>query len=209
MDEGASNGKPTRLTRRLWLLVRPPAFKAWFGDWENAPANASKVLDANGEPLVVYHGSEHAGFTVFDSDYWDEGMLGTVTTTMWEVAPGGQMSVAGEGSPLIRNARGEPGADTDTVQKDLEEIKRNVKDNINAKLHNITGQGKEEERRPALRPPRGRTLHLLRLGLCLPTFLPPVFPFRTCAITLWTIQEIFLLDATAKVVLYYAAFWRK
>ena len=37
-------------------------------------------------------------------------------------------------------------------------------------------------------PPRGRTLHLLRLGLCQSTALPPVFPFRTCAITLWTIH---------------------
>ncbi len=61
----APNGKPTRLTRRLWLLVRTPAFKAWFGDWENDSANASKVVDANGEPLVVYHG-RFARFTVFD-----------------------------------------------------------------------------------------------------------------------------------------------
>ncbi len=52
----APNGRPTRLTREQWLLVRTPAFKAWFGDWENDPANASKVLDGNGEPLVVYHG---------------------------------------------------------------------------------------------------------------------------------------------------------
>ena len=29
-----------------------------FGDWENASANASKVIDDNGEPLVVYHGTD-------------------------------------------------------------------------------------------------------------------------------------------------------
>ncbi len=36
-----------------WLAVRLQSFKAWFGDWENDPANASKVVDENGEPLVV------------------------------------------------------------------------------------------------------------------------------------------------------------
>lgn len=30
-------------------------FKRWFGDWENDPENASKVVDENGKPLVVYH----------------------------------------------------------------------------------------------------------------------------------------------------------
>lgn len=30
----APNGKPTNLTEEQWLLVRTPAFKAWFGDWE-------------------------------------------------------------------------------------------------------------------------------------------------------------------------------
>ena len=51
----APNGKPTKLNERQWLQVRTPSFKAWFGDWENDPTNASKVVDENGEPLVVYH----------------------------------------------------------------------------------------------------------------------------------------------------------
>ncbi len=34
----APNGKPTNLTEEQWLLVRTPAFKAWFGDWEAAHA---------------------------------------------------------------------------------------------------------------------------------------------------------------------------
>lgn len=33
------------------------AFKNWFGDWENDPANASKVVDESGKPKVVYHGT--------------------------------------------------------------------------------------------------------------------------------------------------------
>lgn len=82
----APNGKPTKLTRRLWLLVRTPAFKRWFGDWENDPANASKVVDKNGEPLVVYHGSENAGFSVFDSDYWDEDTIGNFASSEEEIA---------------------------------------------------------------------------------------------------------------------------
>ncbi len=49
------NGKPTKLNERQWLQVRTPSFKAWFGDWENDPEHASKVVDENGEPLVVYH----------------------------------------------------------------------------------------------------------------------------------------------------------
>ena len=52
----APNGKPSNLTHEQWHLVRTPEFKAWFGDWENDPANASKVVDENGEPLVVYRG---------------------------------------------------------------------------------------------------------------------------------------------------------
>ena len=52
----APNGEPTNLTEEQWLDVRTPNFKAWFGDWENNPDEASKVVDENGEPLVVYHG---------------------------------------------------------------------------------------------------------------------------------------------------------
>jgi len=53
----APNGKPSNLTPEQHKLVRTPAFKKWFGDWENDPKNASKVVDENGEPLVVYHGT--------------------------------------------------------------------------------------------------------------------------------------------------------
>lgn len=52
----APNGKPSNLNAEQYKLVRTPAFKKWFGDWENDPENASKVVDENGEPLVVYRG---------------------------------------------------------------------------------------------------------------------------------------------------------
>ena len=51
----APNGKPSNLNERQWVQVRTQAFKDWFGDWENDPDNASKVVDENGEPLVQYH----------------------------------------------------------------------------------------------------------------------------------------------------------
>jgi hypothetical protein len=62
----APNGKPSNLTHKQWHLVRTPEFKAWFGDWENDPKNASKVVDSNGEPLPVYHGTTQGGFNVFN-----------------------------------------------------------------------------------------------------------------------------------------------
>jgi hypothetical protein len=36
--------------------VKSENFKAWFGDWEKAPKQASKIVDESGKPLVVYHG---------------------------------------------------------------------------------------------------------------------------------------------------------
>lgn len=61
----APNGEKSNLTPTQWHAVRTPAFKKWFGDWENDPANASKVLDENGEPMVVYHGTSDK-FSRFD-----------------------------------------------------------------------------------------------------------------------------------------------
>ncbi len=74
----APNGEPSRLAPRQWLQVRTTAFRRWFGDWEHDPLEASRVVDSNGEPLVVYHGSRHAGFTVFDSEQAERwGQFGT------------------------------------------------------------------------------------------------------------------------------------
>lgn len=51
----APNGKKSNLTERQYAQVRTKAFKDWFGDWQNDPEHSSKVVDENGEPLVVYH----------------------------------------------------------------------------------------------------------------------------------------------------------
>jgi len=71
-DDGGSvllapNGKPSNLTPEQYKLVRTLAFKQWFGDWENDPANASKVVDENGEPLIVYHGTRSDDFYEFQN----------------------------------------------------------------------------------------------------------------------------------------------
>jgi hypothetical protein len=65
--QARKDGK-TKLDYSQWLQVRTPQFKAWFGDWENDPANASKAVDPEtGEPMVYYHGSESSGFAAFDT----------------------------------------------------------------------------------------------------------------------------------------------
>lgn len=45
-------------------------FKRWFGDWQKSPTSASKIVDAEGKPLVMYHGTraENGNFAVFDAD---------------------------------------------------------------------------------------------------------------------------------------------
>lgn len=52
----APNGQPSNLSPALYAYVRTPEFKQWFGDWQNNPKNASRILDENGEPLVLYRG---------------------------------------------------------------------------------------------------------------------------------------------------------
>ena len=65
----APNGEPSNLTEDQYVQVRTKAFINWFGDWINNPNEASKVIDINGEPLVVYHGSEES-FDTFDITYF-------------------------------------------------------------------------------------------------------------------------------------------
>lgn len=81
----APNGKDSKLSPEQWAMVRTKNFKQWFGDWENDPVNASKVVDENGEPKVVYHGTPNE-FWSFDKDkigstndsgFWGEGFYFT------------------------------------------------------------------------------------------------------------------------------------
>jgi len=83
MAEGgliAPNGKPSNLTPEQYKLVRTPEFKSWFGDWENDPKNASKVVDENGEPLMVYHGTS-ATYNIFKDS--EKGTRGGLNEKFW------------------------------------------------------------------------------------------------------------------------------
>ena len=91
----APNGNATNLNERQWVQVRTPAFKKWFGDWEAAIAkggvwaddSTSKVVDENGEPLVVYHGTDNGGFMEFEQPGGTgRGDLGIFTTPNWDMA---------------------------------------------------------------------------------------------------------------------------
>ncbi|MFA6728994.1 MAG: hypothetical protein WCS17_12395, partial [Prevotella sp.] len=90
----APNGKNSNLNEKQWLQVRTKAFKEWFGDWENDPENASKVVNENGEPLVVYHGTD-AEFTKFSTDK-------TATPEFWftdrkDLVESGEVGASGVG----------------------------------------------------------------------------------------------------------------
>lgn len=75
----APNGQPSTLYNtlqdlvkdkeqalRLWAQVYTDSFKNWFGDWERG--KGSKVIDDNGEPLLVYH-SSNKKFNIFKIPY--------------------------------------------------------------------------------------------------------------------------------------------
>lgn len=63
----APNGERSNLNEKQWLEVRTQTFKEFFGEWEEDPANASKIVDDNGEPSVVYHGTTRT-FDAFRHD---------------------------------------------------------------------------------------------------------------------------------------------
>ena len=60
-DEG-STVKP-----KLNNVTQSQQFKRWFGDWQNQPENASKVVNEDGTPKVVYHGT-NAEFNTFQQE---------------------------------------------------------------------------------------------------------------------------------------------
>ena len=69
----APNGAETKLTEDQWLMVRTKNFINWFGDWINDPENASKVVDENGEPKVVYHQTNSTVYINRETGQnWDE-----------------------------------------------------------------------------------------------------------------------------------------
>ena len=103
----APNGKKSNLTEEQWVTVRTRQFKDWFGDWEEDPENSSQAVDENGEPLVVYHGTEE-DFNIFEL-FEETG----VTNTFQEIPSGSYMFTPdeyaaeqyGEVRPMFLNTR--------------------------------------------------------------------------------------------------------
>ena len=52
---------------KLNNVTQSQQFKRWFGDWKNHPESASKVVNVDGTPKVVYHGT-NAEFNTFQQE---------------------------------------------------------------------------------------------------------------------------------------------
>lgn len=68
----SSNGIVRKLDSKINMSVKnvteSQQFKRWFGDWQNHPETASKVVNEDGTPKIVYHGTNaDKAFTVFDT----------------------------------------------------------------------------------------------------------------------------------------------
>ena len=45
----------SNVNKKIKKITQSQQFVRWFGDWQNNMKSARKVVDGNGEPLVVYH----------------------------------------------------------------------------------------------------------------------------------------------------------
>ena len=55
----------SKINMSIENVTQSQQFKRWFGDWQNKPETASKVVNADGTPKVVYHQTGN-DFTIFD-----------------------------------------------------------------------------------------------------------------------------------------------
>lgn len=104
------------VNKKINNITQSKQFIRWFGDWQNSPAKASKVVDNNGEPLVLYHqtGKE---FTTFDTKQKGSGKFDSemptgifMKPTNNDIGVGGNIQMplyASIKNPLIVNNRSE------------------------------------------------------------------------------------------------------
>lgn len=104
------------VNKKINNITQSKQFIRWFGDWQNSPAKASKAVDNNGEPLVLYHqtGKE---FTTFDTKQKGSGKFDSemptgifMKPTNNDIGVGGNIQMplyASIKNPLIVNNRGE------------------------------------------------------------------------------------------------------
>lgn len=55
------------VNRKIDTVLKSRQFIRWFGDWQNSPETASKVVNDDGTPRLMYH-QTGARFTVFNTD---------------------------------------------------------------------------------------------------------------------------------------------
>ena len=138
----APNGKPTNLNERQWLQVRTRNFKDWFGDWENDPKNASKVVDENGEPMVVYHGT--AADVPFTEFMASSGALGKgiyASSNTFDASTYSQNRSRGSHPriyPVFMNMR-TPSINIRASEKFLSRYSKDVRKHIDATRHDYDG----------------------------------------------------------------------
>lgn len=104
------------VNKKINNITQSKQFIRWFGDWQNSPAKASKAVDNNGEPLVLYHqtGKE---FTTFDTKQIGSGEFDSemptgifMKPTNNDIGVGGNIQMplyASIKNPLIVNNRSE------------------------------------------------------------------------------------------------------
>ncbi len=63
--EGIIHHIPEKDNRNVSKQTETLQFSRWFGDWQNDPKNASKIVNEDGTPKIMYHGSP-ATFDTFD-----------------------------------------------------------------------------------------------------------------------------------------------
>lgn len=59
---------PEKVNLRVQNQTQTLQFTNWFGDWQNHPTNASKVVNEDGTPKVVYHGTYAMAALTTDSE---------------------------------------------------------------------------------------------------------------------------------------------
>jgi hypothetical protein len=92
-DADQVRGEPEERKLSLRSQTQTPAFKQWFGD--------SKVVDENGEPLVVYHGMPQE----MEGGVFRESKFGSLETGIYFTS---DPEAAGRFATVIRGSRKEP-----------------------------------------------------------------------------------------------------
>lgn len=73
------------VNRKTDHVTKSQQFIRWFGDWQNKPQSASKVVDADGKPLVMYHGTG-SDLNVLNKSKTETTKVGEVTPITTETA---------------------------------------------------------------------------------------------------------------------------